>query len=411
MHLKRRQWISASVGGLFGLAARSRCENLFAGLPGTNPGQKAKRCVVLWMEGGPSQLETFDLKPGTRTGGSTQTIATRADGIEISEFLPRIAQHMDQLSVIRNLTSREGDHDRGTYYLHTGYTPVPSFPRPAAGSVISRYAEDSDIPKFVQLGGANVGPAFMGPDHAPFTIEDPNRARELLEDLRRHRSRMGLIQKLSQEFETTHPEAMVERRKSMLHRIERLVTTRFIDALDWQKEPTPVQERYGQTDFGKSCLLARRLLECGVHFVEVVLSGWDTHANNAAEVRQLCTQLDGPWASLMEDLKSSGLLDETVVVWMGEFGRTPQINAQNGRDHFPDVTPVVIGGGGLSGGRVIGKTNHLGTEIEGPSHRVADLFATLYQAMGIRPDEEFQTDFGSPTTATEDGKLITDLFT
>jgi hypothetical protein len=361
------------------------------------------------MEGGPSQMETFDLKPGTRTGGSFRPIRTAAPEIMISEALPKLSEHMDRLSVIRNITSREGDHDRGNYTLHTGYSPVPSFPRPTAGSVISRYSPDSDIPRFVKLGGVGVGPAFMGPDHAPFTIEDPTRAKELLEDLRRRRSRLKLVDSLSRDFNSLHTEAMVQRRQSMLSRIERMVTTRFIDALDCDRETSEVRARSGDTDFGRSCLLARRLLESGVHFVEVQLGGWDTHANNFAAVRELCGQLDGPWSSLMADLRAGGLLDETIVMWMGEFGRTPQINAQNGRDHFPDVTPVVIGGGGIPGGRAVGKTNSLGTEIDGSSYQVADLFALLYSHFGIAPDEPFRSDFGSPTTATDKGKVIEEL--
>jgi Protein of unknown function (DUF1501) len=405
MKINRRHMLGSSLGGMFAFALRNRQDRLFA----ANPSGKSKRCIVLWMDGGPSQMDTFDLKPGTNTGGELKPIATASADIRISETLPGIAKHMDTLSVIRNLTSKEGDHGRGNYYMHTGFTPIPSFPRPTAGSVISRYSAESEIPKFVALGGNGFGPAFMGPDHAPFTIDNPGQAKELLDDLRRRRNRLGLLDRLSTNFDEQHDDAMVERRCSMVTRIERLVTTNFVDALDLSKEPETVRERYGDSGFGQSCLLARRLLESGVNFVEVSLGGWDTHGDNFNAIRNLSGELDRPWSNLMDDLKSSGLLDETIVIWMGEFGRTPQINAQNGRDHFPNITPVVIGGGGIAGGVAVGKTNANGTEIDGAPYQVADLFATLYSQFGIKPDEEFTTSFDSPTTATDKGKIISEL--
>ena len=405
MLLSRRQALGMTAGGLFAFAARQRCDSLF----GSETSGSSKRCIVLWMEGGPSQLETFDLKSGTRNGGDFQSIATSSPEIRISQHLPLLSKHMDKLSVLRNLSSSEGDHGRGSYYMHTGFTPVPSFPRPTAGSVVSKYCRESDIPKFVTLGGNGVGPAFMGPDHAPFTIDDPNRAKQLMEDLRRRRNRLGLVDQLSVGFREEFRDAMVDRRRSMAAKISRIVTTPFVDALDLEQEPLAVRERYGENHFGKSCLLARRLIESGVHFVEVQLGGWDTHNNNFQAVRELSGQLDRPWAALMQDLHDRGMLDDTIVLWMGEFGRTPTINAQNGRDHFPDVTPVVIGGGGIAGGRAIGKTSADGTSINGPSVRVADLFATLFHQFEIKPDEEFTTSFDSPTQATDGGNVIEEL--
>ncbi len=400
----RRQMLSGALGGMFAFAASRQLDGLFAG-----EAPLSKRCIVLWMDGGPSQLDTFDLKPGKRTGGEFKPIPTVSPDIIISETLPFISKHMDKLSIIRNLTSSEGDHDRGNHYMHTGFAPVPSFPRPAAGSIISRHTAETDIPKYVVLGGRGYGPAYMGPDHAPFVIEDANQARELLNDLRRRRNRLGLVKSLSAEFEAKHSDPMVARRNTMVRRVETIVTTNFIDALNVNLEPESTRGRYGNSTFGQNCLLARRLLESGVRFVEVQLGGWDTHENNFNAVRQLCEELDRPWASLMEDLAASGLLDETIVIWMGEFGRTPQINGTNGRDHFPNISPVVIGGGGIRGGRVVGKTNGDGTEIEDEPTRVADLFATLLHQFAIKPDQEFTTDFGSPTKATEDGKVIVEL--
>jgi len=187
------------------------------------------------------------------------------------------------------------------------------------------------------------------------------------------------------------------------------VTTPFVDALNLERESTSVRERYGREEFGQGCLLARRLLETGVNFVEVQHGGWDTHVNNFSAVRNLCQAIDKPWGALMEDLDSSGLLDETLVIWMGEFGRTPRINANRGRDHFPRVIPTLIGGVGLASGTAIGQTNKSGTEIDGESHSVADLFATIFRTLGIDPGHEFQTEFKSPAPATDGGEAIKEL--
>jgi hypothetical protein len=397
--------LGGTLGGFFAYALRSGFDRALANAP---QGQ-AKRCVVLWMNGGPSQLDTFDPKPGTSTGGEFSTISTSVPGIKISETLPHIAKQLHDLSIVRSITSTEGEHLRGQYYLHTGYPFVPGFPRPALGAVVSHEAPPLDFPRYVTIGSRGYGPAYMGPDHAPFSIEQPEEALELMRGIRRRKRRINLLQELGDTFDKEHNSDVLDRRRSMVSRIETLVSTPFVSALDLERESDGVRSRYGDGPVGQACLLARRLLETGVNFVEVQHDGWDTHANNFNEVRELCEAIDQPWAALMEDLRSSGLLDETIVVWMGEFGRTPNINANRGRDHFPTVTPAVIGGGGLTGARVVGQTNRTGTEIEGEPYKVADLFATIFAALGIAPDREFTTDFDSPTPATDGGKVIAEL--
>jgi len=403
--MSRRTMLGGAMGGFFAFAMRNQADTAFA----KSPSGKAKRCVVLWMNGGPSQIDTFDPKPGTATGGEFRAIQTAASGLAISETLPNIARHMDKLSVLRNITSTEGEHIRARYFLHTGYPFVPGFPRPALGAVVSHETPPTDFPRYVTVGSRGLGPAYMGPDHAPFSIESPEEALELLRSIRRRRNRLELLQILGGEFDAQHETTMLERRRSMISKIEALVTTPFVDALNLERESRSVRERYGQEEFGQGCLLARRLLETGVNFVEVQHDGWDTHVNNFSNVRNLCQAIDKPWSALMEDLAASGLLDETLVIWMGEFGRTPRINANRGRDHFPRVTPAVIGGAGLASGMAIGQTNKSGSEIDGPSYQVADLFATIFQTLGIDPAHEFQTEFESPAAATDGGAAIKEL--
>ena len=402
-HMNRRKFLG--YGGFLALAMRHHATHLFAAASSG----KAKRCLVLWMEGGPSQLETFDPKPGTDTGGPTKSIATSVPGMHVAENLPLLARQADKLAVLRNITSEEGEHFRGTYYLHTGYRQVPGFPRPALGSIVSQSTPALDIPKNVTLGGQGFGPAFLGLKHAPFSIENPAAALEMLNRLGRRTQRLELIGSLNSNFDAAHPQATSQQRSTMMNQLQSLVGTPFVRALNTGREPRSVKRRYGDGDFAKNCLIARRLLESGVQFVEVRHSGWDTHNDNFTATRRLCEQIDQPISTLLTDLQHSGLLDETLVIWMGEFGRTPVINANGGRDHFPAVTPVVLAGAGVAGGRTIGSTNASGSKITSNMHPVADLFATIFTHLGIDLDTELTTEFGSPTTLTDDGTVIPEL--
>lgn len=402
--LLRRQFLCGASSGFFAFASR----NFQAHALAKAPTGRAKRCLVLWMNGGPSQFETFDPKPGTDTGGELGAIDTAVPGLQVSETLPNIATRADKLSVIRNITSPEGEHVRAQYFLHTGYRFVPAFPRPAMGSVVSHQTQRQPFPNFVSIGERLYGPAFLGSEHTPFAINDPAEAKELLLRIRKRQHRIQLLQSLGAEFDEEHQTEMLERRSANIARIETLVNTPFVDALDVEREPKASAQRYGEGRFSRACITARRLLECGVNFVEIQHDGWDTHANNARAVKRLCGEIDRPWSTLLDDLSASGLLDETLVLWLGEFGRTPNINANRGRDHYPRVTQAVVGGCGL-GGRIVGTTNRRGDAIVGDSYSVADLFATVFHTLGIDHEQDFQTAFGSPTPATDNGSLIKEL--
>ena len=405
MSFNRRQFLGAGLGGVFSFALRHHCDRLFA----ADPTLSQKRCVVLWMSGGPSQMETFDPKPGAVTGGPTTAIPTSVPGIRIAANLPEIAKRMDRLSIIRSLTSPEGDHDRGEYFLHTGYPLVQAFPRPTLGSIISHQSPIADFPQFVSIGTRGLGPAYMGPDHAPFAVEDPVEAVQLITGLRRQRSGLRKLDEFNTEFDRQHLDTGLQRRRASLQRVERMLTTPFVSALDVDKASEADRLRYGEGEFGRRCLLARRLLESGVRFVEVAHGGWDTHDDNFNNVARLCEEIDRPWAALLDDLQAGGLWNDTIVIWMGEFGRTPQVNANSGRDHFPRVTPVVLGGGGLKGGVVVGSTNSTGLEIESESVTIPNLFATLLTAFGIDPAHEFRTEFGAIAPASDHGIPIAAL--
>jgi uncharacterized protein (DUF1501 family) len=398
----RRTFLGGSLGGFFAYALRNRADGLFA----QESAGRAKRCIVLWMDGGPSHVDTFDPKPGQETGGPTKAIETAARGVRIAEALPQIAKRMKKLSIVRSIGSKEGDHLRGQYLFHTGYPLVEGFARPALGAMVSKETAEARIPKYVTLGAAGFGPAFLGAAHAPFSVEDARQALESLRAVGRKKDRIRFLRTLGQEFDDAHAADVLAGREEMLRKIEELSDTSFVRALDLDTEPSRERERYGKTPFGQRCLTARRLLESGVRFVEIHQDGWDTHIDNFTKVGEVCGVIDGPWSALMDDLDAKGLLDETVVLWMGEFGRTPTINARNGRDHFPRVTCAVVGGGGLQGGRVVGETDRLGANIVKDPVGVPDLFATLFQSFGVDPKRRFRTEFGGTATLTDNGTPI-----
>lgn len=402
----RRQFLSSVSTGAALLAT---ARQTFAEVAGGSSNARAKRCVVLWMNGGPSQFETFDPKPGTSTGGPTEAIATNVPGIHLSQHLPQLAKRADKLAVVRSVTSNEGEHERAQYYLHTGFQLVPAFPRPALGSVISLQHEANATPNYVLLGDQPIGPAYCGPDHAAFAIENANSAKQLLGQIENRNASIDLLRQLGQGFDDRNRFPDVERRSAMLSKLQSITETPFRNSLDLAQEKDATRMRYGDHLFGRRCLTARRLLEIGVPFVEVQLNGWDTHTDNFAQVQRLARPMDQAWSALIDDLVSSGLWDDTLILWMGDFGRTPIINANNGRDHFPSSTPVVFSGGAVRGGQVIGQTNTDGTAIDGKTHRVADVAATLLSRLGVAPDQTFQTSFGSPTEATDDGIPVESL--
>lgn len=406
----RRQLIRGGTGGLLGFALSQAGLTLHSAANGMKQLPSAKKILVIWADGGPSQFETFDPKPGEATSGGTRAIETAAKGVLISEKLPRVASQMSSLSIIRNITSSEGEHARARYLLHTGYPLAEAFPRPAAGAVMSYHSESTSLPNYVTIGDDHqgFGAAYLGPDNGPFSISNAGEARNLLQTLESRRRRISLTRRLSESFNEQHMSSEgAEARLSVLNRIEKLIDTPFSKALDIEDDPA--KDRYGDGTFAEQALLARRLLSAGIPFVELTHGGWDTHQQNARNTDRLCRSLDQPFAALIEDLQTCGLFEETVVMWLGEFGRTPRINAMEGRDHFPTVVPVVVGGGGFPGGLAIGKTNRDGTAIEGDAYSVPDLFATLFNRIGITPDQKFATQFGSMTTATDEGTPIREL--
>ena len=394
--------------------------------------KRKRACILLWMNGGPSQTDTFDLKPGHENGGPFKEIATAAPGVRISEYLPKIAGRMKHVALVRSMTSKEGDHGLATFLAHTGYPSRGPIRYPSFGSVVAKElgAEDAALPNFVSVAPfrsfspAAHGPGFLGPRFAPLVVgestlggqaTDIDKALQV-EDLAlpggvkggRFDARMGLAAEFQREFAASHPDPVAKSHQTAYDRAAKLMRSDASHALKLDDEKAKVRDTYGRNVFGQGCLLARRLVEAGVPFVEVSLGGqngvgWDTHTDNFERVKQLSSVLDAGWSALHDDLKDRGLLDTTTIVWMGEFGRTPKINGSNGRDHFPYAWSAALAGGGINGGQVYGKTSKDGMTVEDKPAGVPAFLATVCRALGIDPESQNPSNTGRPIPIVDTG--------
>jgi hypothetical protein len=380
--------------------------------------RRQKSCILLFMRGGPSQFESFDPKPGNTNGGPTTAIDTAVSGIKVASQWTNVAREMQNISLIRSMTGREGEHQRAVYQMHTGYIPAGGVRFPSIGSIVASEIapKEFDLPSFVFVGGrgGSIGSGFLGMSVAPFGVGDPN---QMPANLRpaggvtnaRFGRRLGLMDDLEQEFASAGAGHLVENHHNLYQGAANMVRSPRLDAFDLSREPASTRQRYGRNAFGQGCLLARRLTEAGVTFVEVDLGGWDTHQNNFETTTRLGTQADAGFGSLVKDLKDRGRLDNTLVIWMGEFGRTPRINANNGRDHYPRAFTVALAGGGVKGGRVIGGTNAGGTDVTSRPVTVADLFCTFCGTLGIDSRKENHAPNGRPIKIVDGGRAVSEL--
>src|SRR5438477_2859650 len=343
--------------------------------------KQGKACILLWMAGGPSQFETFDPKPGADTQGPTKAIATSVPGIQIAEHWTQMAPMMRDVALIRSMTSKEGNHGRATYLLHTSYPPSGGITHPGFGSLVAQQlgGADFDLPHFVSISGQSVGPSFLGVRYAPFVVTDPNQKPDnLMPPVGPDRldRRLGLMKELEAPLGRSGAAPLVREHQALYGQTARTALSPRAKAFDLAREPEKARDAYGRSAFGQGCLMARRLIEAGVTFVEVQSGGWDTHGNELPALKALIPPVDRGTAALLADLKTRGLLEKTLVIWMGEFGRTPRINLQAGRDHYPEAFNLAIAGAGVKGGQVIGRTNPLGSEVAERPVSVPDLFCT-----------------------------------
>lgn len=401
---------------------------------GTSPGRRAraKSCILLWLDGGPSHLETFDLKPQApaEVRGPFRPISTAVSGIQICEHLSETARVMNHLTVLRSLTSPLGEHGLANHYLLTGYEPVPALTYPHFGAVVSALRPPRTaaiLPPNVALPSAGgVGAGFLGAAHEPFVIaRDPARPDFQVPDLdlfpevdvNRLERRREFLQALDRWQERVEAQAPTDPAFAQAFRL--VTSPQAKSAFDLTQESPQTKARYGPRTFGQSCLLARRLVEREVPFVTVHSSGWDTHQNLVRDLREgyagadpgvgLIPTFDRGFAALIQDLADSGRLDETLVVAMGEFGRTPKINPQGGRDHWPRVFSAVVAGGGVRGGQVLGASDRVGESPAEQPITPKDLAFSLYSLLGLDPQHELLTNDGRPVPLNQGGQMIQGL--
>ncbi len=374
-----------------------------------------KSAILLWMGGGPATIDIWDMKPGAPTGGPFKQISTTGNQ-QICEHMPMVAQQMQHLSIVRSMSTREADHNRGRYYMHTGFVPNPNIEHPSYGSVVAheliQQRPELEIPPFVSIGGASSGPGFLGMAWSPFAVSSNGRVRnlEMQMDGSRLQQRMAALDAIESGFaKRTGDLPAIEHAKVLKNTLD-LMTSDQMKAFKVGEEPDAVKERYGTDNFGQGCLLARRLVESGVPFVEVDLGGWDNHQGVHPILKDTkLPQLDRAMSALVEDLAQRELLKDTVVIWMGEFGRTPRINQNAGRDHFARAWSCVVGGGDLKGGLAIGETSSDGSAVESEPFSSEDLMTTVCKGLGISTDKTFTSKNGRPMKIAGGGKIISDL--
>ena len=415
----RRHFLQTIGLGAAGLAASAAIPVSFTDWMALHAADLRKRqmaCILLWMAGGPSQLETFDPKPGTEHGGETKAIPTAVPGISIAEGWDQTAKVMKDIALVRSMTNKEGNHQRATYQLHTGYVPSATIKHPHIGcSMVSELGESKfDLPHIVSIGGATIGAGFLGAAIEPFVVQNPQKPPENTAAEGRRRSLpppAGLARSARRRGLRAH-----RRRRpgqgppALYHQTAKMILSPNMKAFNLDDEPEPLRDAYGRTPFGQGCLLARRLVQAGVTFVEVRSNGWDTHQQNHEKVGKLAKQVDPGFATLITDLKQRGMLDQTLVVWMGEFGRTPKINPNAGRDHFPKVFNVALAGGGVKGGQVIGASTSDGSEVKDHPVTVPDLLASSVPFSQGRPGQGDDDPIGRPIKIVDGGKTVSAFF-
>jgi len=415
-----KQLMAGTTAGVIGLSWRdllvAQAEELR---------KQGKAMILLWMDGGPSQFETFNPKTGSANQGPVEAINTVVPGIQIAQDWTKTAQVMDKIALIRSMSSGEADHFRAIKLVRTGYPINPVIPYPTWGSVVAREYQNPefDLPAFVRVGKPriktrDVNSGVLGAKYESFKIDTPG---ELPPDLKPTVStdvlqrRLALSSQLDDEFARSGIQTAAREKRDVYDRTSRFVLSSLLKTFRLDEEPANLREAYGSSPFGQGCLLARRLVESGVSFVEVFSAGtqndqgWDTHKNGIKENAVLAAETDAGYATLLTDLEQRGLLEDTLVVWMGEFGRTPKLKPDGGRDHYAEGWVTCLSGAGVKMGQVIGATDADGVKVTDRPLKVQDLYVTFCHLLGMNPHDEYVTAQNQPLKLVEGGKLIDEL--
>jgi len=405
--------------GLLGQSLTSKSFAAFEDAAKLKQVPTARNVIYLYMSGGQSHLDTWDPKEGVETAGPMKPIKTSADGVRLSENLPLTAQQMHHSTVINSLSSTQGAHEQGNYMMHTSYELRGTIRHPAMGAWLNVFqgGGNTTLPNFVFIGNdsRHPGAGFFPAAHSPLYVNNPENGLKnvkpqpgLTED--KFQARLQLAAELDGDFRSTFPHRNVKAYAEMYDNAIAMMKSEDLKAFDLSEEPGEIRQAYGRESFGQGCLLARRLVERGVRFVEVSLGGWDTHNANFVRVPELCSTLDKALAALIGDLHNRGLLNETLIVLTSEFGRTPDINQNVGRDHYPKAFSAVMFGGGVKGGYTYGKTDKEGREVVENKMRIQDFNASIAYALGLPLDHVMYSPSKRPFTIADKGQPIPSLF-
>ncbi|HXX93575.1 MAG TPA: DUF1501 domain-containing protein [Planctomycetota bacterium] len=412
----RREILKLLAAGVSGVSMSGWMGSLAA-----QPRAGKKKCILLWMDGGPSQTETFDPKPQASADvrGGLEAIGTSVPGIQIGEKFPRLARLMQHAAILRGMKTDEADHGRARITMHTGFRPgAGGVEYPGLGSTVAAELgpEESTLPNFVVTGSVLNkydyvrDSGYRGPRYLPLVLRQPGNG---LEDGQatvpeaEFARRVNLLESLEDRFTRAVDAPAALAHQAGIAGAVRLLRSDRAKAFDLTLESQASAAPYGPSDFGRGCLLARRLVEAGVAMVEVYLSNWDSHEKATADrTRELMTQVDDGVSALLGDLRARGLLEETLVIWMGEFGRTPRVNRSGGRDHHAKGWTSVLFGGGIRGGQAVGATDREGAEVTQRPISVADFMGTVCRILGIDHTREIDTPGGRPIRIVEKGEHL-----
>ncbi len=420
----RRSFISGVAKSMLGVSMLPTLSGIAWGkqpVADRKIGGKAKSVIYLYMNGGMSHLDTFDTKPGAETQGPVESIDTSADGVQISQFFPNMADQMKHVAVINSMYSNQGAHAQGRYYMHTGYTMRGTIAHPDLGawSALHLGKANKTLPANVKIGGnsAGLGGGFLESKYAALPIGDPEAGLQYSTlpkgiDEDRFRKRLGRLKRMNTQFTNTYDTKQSRAYAAMYDEAVKLMKSKDLETFDLTKEDQTTRQRYGMNPFGQACLLARRLAEKQVRFIEVSNGGWDTHGDNFERVEEKSQSLDQAMAALLGDLHSRGMLDSTLVVLATEFGRSPTIQtARNmGRNHYPQAFSCLLAGGGIKGGLKYGSTDKEGREITEDMVTIPDFNATIATALGLDLEKKTISPSDRPFTVADKGKPIEDLF-
>ena len=409
--LSRRAMMGMSSASLLGLSVR----NLLA-FSGADHQAKAEHVILFWNGGGMSHIDTWDPKPGRPTQGEFSPISTSVPGIQISEIFPQVAKQMQHVALIRSIAGTQGAHGRATYNLQTSYLPGSNLRHPGIGSVVVHELENhSDLPPYITISGQAPRASYLGQKCEAYFVAAPGDKDPYLafpsgiSQVRGDR-RLQELTKLNKRFSERKDDSRLASTQTSIDEAVRLMRSPALEAFELDKVDSVTRERYGDTNFGRGALMARRLVEKGVRFVQINRGGFDTHSNNFPAMTNHGEVMDGALASLIEDLHETGMLEKTMVIMLSEFGRTPRINDNAGRDHWAPVFSGFMAGGGISGGQVIGSSDEDGAMPKDRPVEVADIHATLCHALGIDHEKEVMTPLLRPMKLVDNGSPVMELY-